>query len=124
MTAFALLVSGLARSDIRSILEISERDFGRRAHVRYSNLITMALEAIRADPRRPGAISRPEIGSGVYTFHLAHVRRAKGQDRVRRPRHLVVFRIADPETIFVGRVLHDSMDMAAHVPPDFLGDTL
>jgi toxin ParE1/3/4 len=104
-------------------LEISERDFGPRARVRYSNLITMALDAIRTDPQRPGAISRPEIGPDIYTFHLAHIRRLKAADRVRRPRHLVLFRLADPQTILVGRLLHDSMDMAVHVPPDFFSGT-
>ncbi len=34
----------------------------------------------------------------------------------RKGRHLVVFRIADGQAIDVIRLLHDSMDLAKHLP--------
>jgi toxin ParE1/3/4 len=34
----------------------------------------------------------------------------------RKGRHFVVFRIADAQTIDVIRLLHDSMDVAKHLP--------
>jgi toxin ParE1/3/4 len=97
MNEFVLRVSGLARSDIGSILEISEREFGPQARARYSGLIDAALEAIRTDPRRPGVLRRPEIGADVYTYYLTHARKPRAKGQVRRPRHLILFRLADPQ---------------------------
>jgi toxin ParE1/3/4 len=112
-----LVISSLARDDIRAILEVSEIDFGSRARGRYSDLIGAALEAIRSNPVRPGATARPDIGAGIYAFHLAHARRFRANDRVRRPRHFLIYRF-DSKTVIVGRVLHDAMDIAQHPPED------
>jgi toxin ParE1/3/4 len=44
---------------------------------------------------------------------------AKAVGRVKTPRHFLVYRLATPECIEVGRVLHDSMDLTRHLPHDF-----
>lgn len=116
MNAYSLVVSGVARADIQAILEISERDFGPKARARYADLIGAALEALRQSPTRAGATLRPDIGDGVFVFHLARARRFRARERVRRPRHLIVFKIAKPKTLVIGRVLHDAMDIVQHVP--------
>ncbi|WP_246103356.1 hypothetical protein [Rhizobium straminoryzae] len=38
---------------------------------------------------------------------------------VRRPRHLILFRSIRPDLVGIGRVLHDSMELSRHLPPDF-----
>ncbi len=118
MSAHSLVVSAIARVDIQAILEISEGEFGPRARARYADLIGAALEALRQNPTRPGATLRPDIGEGVFVFHLAHARRFRARERVRRPRHLIVFKIANSGTVLIGRVLHDAMDIVQHVPED------
>jgi toxin ParE1/3/4 len=120
-----LLLSETAQADIRKILAASERDFGRLAFLRYDALLNAALDAVRVDPHRAGVKVRPEVGPDVRTFHLMHVckRTPNDRGRVRRPRHVLVFRIVEPDLIVIGRVIHDSMELALHVPielsPDF-----
>ena len=102
-----LRLSEAAGNDIRAILAASKRDFGHQAFLRYDALLNAALDAIRIDPRRAGVKERPEIGPG----------------RVKLPRHPLVFSIVEPGLVIVGRVIHDAMELARHVPlelsPDF-----
>ena len=66
-----------------------------------------------AGPAQPGVKARPEIGKDLFTLHVAR--------NGRRGRHIVLFR-AEPDPgrhrIDVLRILHDSMDLASHVPVD------
>lgn len=113
-----------ARADIAAILSVSEYEFGQRARLRYELLLASALDALQIDPRCAGVQDRPEIGPGVQTFHLIHVRKKARSELgwVRRPRHLLVFRIDEPGLIVVGRVIHDAMELALHVPVELSGN--
>ena len=55
-----------------------------------------------------GAKARDEIAPGVCTLHVAR--------HGRKGRHFVVFRVAEGKIVEVLRLLHDSMDLARHVP--------
>ena len=82
-----------------------------------SGCFVAALRDIAADPLRGGSVARPELGSGVRSYHLVHSRhRVDADGRVRRPRHVVLYRTMRPELIGVGRVLHDGMDLPRHAP--------
>ena len=70
--------------------------------------LTLALEALTDGPNIVGSKVRDDIGLGIRTLHVARLGR-KG-------RHLVVFRFADGQVIDVIRLLHDSMDLAKHLP--------
>jgi toxin ParE1/3/4 len=41
---------------------------------------------------------------------------------VKRPRHLLLYRILAPELIGIGRILHDAMELERHLPPDYGAD--
>jgi hypothetical protein len=44
----------------------------------------------------------------------------RGRDRIRNPRHFLLYRAGHAKFIEVGYVLHDSMDLRARVPREFL----
>jgi toxin ParE1/3/4 len=123
--AYFARLSDAARADISAILDTSANEFGPQARQKYELLLAAALDALQDNPRRAGVKVRLEVGPDVRTFHLMHVRKKTPSDRsrVRRPRHLLVFRIVEPDFIVIGRVIHDSMELALHVPieltPDF-----
>lgn len=115
-----LRFSPLAEHDIDDILAHSEAAFGGTARTRYAALITAALRHIAGDPDRIGVKRRDELGKGYRSYHLQYSR-GRGATQyglVRRPRHLILFRLAAPDTVDVARVWHDAMDIARHLPPD------
>ena len=109
-----LVLSAPARQDIRQILQWTQVAFGATGRTRYEALIASALIDLRTDPTRTGVSPRNDIGTGVYTYHLASSRKrvATGQ-RVAQPRHLVIFRL-NATTIEIARLLHDAMDFVQH----------
>lgn len=114
MAAYRL--SRLAQSDIESILEWSHANFGESARRRYQALIAVAVRDIAADPTRVGCQPRPELGEGVYSWHLRQGRDRSKVARVERPRHFLIYRI-DGRLVVIGRVLHDAMDIERHIDP-------
>ena len=111
-------LSAAAQADIVDILARTEERFGRVARIRYETLIVTAIRDIAEDPERPGAPVRPELGIGARSWHFRLSRdRASGRSGpVRRPRHLIVFRIGKGGIIEIGRVLHDAMELERHRP--------
>jgi toxin ParE1/3/4 len=110
-----------AEADILEILTRSQDIFGDIGRQRYEALLVRALRDIAEDPVRPGTIDRPELGNGVRSFHLRHCReRARLAGAiVRSPRHMLLYRILQPDLIGIGRVLHDAMEMERHLPPNY-----
>jgi toxin ParE1/3/4 len=72
-------------------------------------------QSSQLSPRSPtgpsiaGGNNRDEISPGLYSLHVAR--------RGRHGRHLVLYRVANENTIEIVRILHDSMDLSRHVPP-------
>lgn len=115
-----LRLAAQAEADIAGILEYAEENFGEAARQRYEVLLGASLLDIEADPFRRGSAARPEIGESVRTYHLRHARaRAKAAGHVRAPRHLLLYRCANPDIVGVGRVLHEAMDISLHVPAEY-----
>ena len=114
----AIRLSSAARTDIAQLLRWSEAEFGVSARLRYEALIAAALRDLATDPRRIGSRERPELGKGLMSYHLLFSRKHVniGVGIVRRPRHLVLYRLPDDSRLEVGRVLHDVMELAAHLP--------
>lgn len=114
----SLRLSHLAQADIEAILLRSQMVFGAAARRRYEALLVQALKDIAADPDRIGVRRRDDLRPGWRTYHLFHSRTAvRGKaGAVQSPRHLVVFRVAEPDSVDVARILHDAMDLPAHMP--------
>lgn len=116
---FRYRLSEAAQGDVVNILAWTDEQFVEAARLRYESLIVAALRDVATQPDRPGSLARPELGSGVRSWHLRlsrdHIR--PGAEVVRRPRHFLVYRF-EPALIVVGRVLHDALELARHMDPD------
>jgi toxin ParE1/3/4 len=114
-----VILAPAAEADLAGILAWSAEAFGDAARRRYAALIVQAIEDLTVDPARVGVETRPEIAAGVQTYHLAHSRNrvAPAAGRVITPRHFVIFRLRSDSAVEIVRVLHDSMDLARHLPP-------
>lgn len=115
------ILSPATEQDISSILAWTHERFGEQARLRYEALLVQAIVDVGEDPERVGSATREEIATNGRTYHLFHSRNrvAKAIGRVRRPRHFLVYRFTTKDFIEIGRVLHDSMDLLAHLPPNY-----
>jgi toxin ParE1/3/4 len=105
-----------AEADLLDILQWSEERFGPGAAARYAELVIQALRDLEADAGRPGARQRDELPPEVYSYHLAGSRDRVAGDRVRTPRHFILFQLRNDAVLDVLRILHDSRDLARHIP--------
>lgn len=108
-------LSRAAISDVAEAILWSEDNFGASAAIRYEALISAAIDDVAEDPLRIGSTERPEIGEGVRTWHLRLSRYGSAEGLVRRPRHLLLYRIEGADVVGIGRVLHDRMDIERSV---------
>jgi len=105
-------LSAAAEADFRQILRWTVDHFGSAQGRIYADTLSMALKALCVGPSIIGGKERPEIGSNIWTLHVAR--------NGRKGRHFIMFRITDAQdskVIDVLRILHDSMDLERHLPP-------
>lgn len=106
-----LIVGSTARRQFVQIVRESETLHGAEAADRYRRLIVTTFQLLLDEPDQPAAHTRAYAPTGLIFYHLRHVARAMPvQDRVRRPRHFIVYR-HDEHQLEVVRLLHDAMDL-------------
>ena len=98
-----------AELDFSEIITWTLENFGKRQAQTYAETLTLAIEALHSRPEQLGAKALDDLGPGIRTLHVAR--------QGRSGRHFVVFREAKDQYIDVLRLLHDSMDLARHIPP-------
>lgn len=103
-----------AQADIVEILAWSHEQFGKEARLRYEALIAGAIRDAASGQQGLGITPRPELGDGVSSWHLAQSRAHSTARNVRRPRHFLICR-RDGDTVGIGRVLHDAMELLRHI---------
>lgn len=110
-----LRVTEAAQADIDTLLLDSEETFGQEAAHRYRLLLNEALNRIISDPERAGARFRygPISDLRIFPIRLARLR-IPPAERIARPRHVLVFRLAGDVVVLV-RVLHDAMHFPDHL---------
>jgi toxin ParE1/3/4 len=118
-----VIIAPKARNDIASILAWTEENFGARIMNRYAKLIATAIEQIAENPVLAGSSQRPEIAEHCRIYHLHFSRKSAGRagDRIRRPRHFLLYRVTEANIVEIGRVLRDSMDIEAHLSEEYRG---
>jgi len=112
-TLWRVRLADAAEKDFREIIRWTLQQFGVAQAASYAKILSAALTSLTEGPDVRGARPREEIGKGIFTLHVAR----KGA----RGRHFIVFRAGrgkDQQIIEVLRLLHDSMDLARHVPRD------
>src|SRR5207249_10667162 len=99
-----VIIAPAARSDIASILAWTHENFSPETMQRYSKLMNTAIEELAADPELAGSVKRPKIARGCRTYHLFHSRKKAGArgNRIRNPRHFLVYRVTEPGTVEIG----------------------
>jgi toxin ParE1/3/4 len=118
-----VIIAPRARSDIVSILAWTKENFGSQTLERYAKLIATAIQQVAANPELAGSSERPEIAEHCRTYHLFFSRKSAGRagDRIRQPRHFLLYRVTESNIVEIGRVLHDSMELQAHLPEEYRG---
>ncbi len=109
------------RRDIKEIVAWTEEHFGASAADRYGALIRQALRDVLEEPTRPGAKSRPDLAPHAYVYHLFFSRGRVAGERVKSPRHFLLYRHVDKKVEFA-RLLHDSRDLTRHLPATLLDE--
>lgn len=105
-------LAGHAEDRIDQVVLSSAQQFGIDAAVRYNKLILAALAAVGAAPDLAGSKTVPRM-QGLRTFPLHLARRlVEPEDRVERPRHLVIYRLAPDGVVEILSLVHDRMDLA------------
>ena len=105
-----------AQADIVSILAWSQERFGDEASKRYQALIATAIRDAAEREDDLGQRPRPELGEGIFSWHLAQSAARSPGGKVHRPRHFLICR-RDGDLLVVGRVLHDAMELRQHLDP-------
>jgi toxin ParE1/3/4 len=115
-----VIIAPKARGDIAGILAWTEENFGPRMSRCYGNLIAIAIEQVAVNPELAGSCHRPEIAENCRTYHLFFSRKSANRaDRIRRPRHFLIYRATESGMVEIGRVLHDSMALKAYLPEEY-----
>lgn len=106
------LIAPEAQRDIDAIFVWTTQTFGVRPAYRYETLILRAMSDVANDPERPGSIPIVEVAPDMRIYHLRHSRNraAAAGDRVKNPRHFLMYRFVGGAPIEVIRMLHDRMD--------------
>lgn len=99
-----------AELDFANILKWTTENFGARQSRVYRETLVQAISKLGNGPDVAGSRIRGEIGDGLRTLHVAR--------HGRRGRHLLLYRVAAGQTIEIARILHDSMDLQRHLPPE------
>ena len=106
-----------ARTDIGSILAESDQRWGSDAKRRYAATLAAAMSQVAADPDGPMTRDRSDLLPGARSFHLRHAR-VPGPQKVRRPAHVLYYRVVAPDLIEIVRVIHDRMEPSRQVRQD------
>jgi len=97
-----------AELDLLDIAQWTIENFGAKQADYYIDTISRAIVALSDGPAIVGTKTRNELGLGIGTLHAGRYGR--------KARHFVIFRVVENQMLDVLRVLHDSMDLARHLP--------
>ena len=110
MKPWRVRLSQAAEDDFLAIVAWTATHFGNVQAQKYAEVLTLSITALHKGPDVIGAKTLDNIGQGLKSLHVARMGR-KGS-------HFVVFRAATENIIDVLRMLHESMDLARHLPSE------
>jgi toxin ParE1/3/4 len=115
MAGFRL--SRLAEADLTQLLAASDRRWGASGRRRYAALLAAAIRQVAAEPEGLATRRRDELRPGIRSVHLRHARKADPEAKVRRPVHVLYYRVITSDLIEIVRVLHERMEPSRHLTP-------
>lgn len=101
---WTIVLGETAERDFSEIIDWTTEKFGVRQAERYADLILATIDGIASNPNSNRSRARDEIGGSYRTVHLA-----------RPGRHFILYRLEEPATVMIVRILHDSMELSRHV---------
>lgn len=104
-----------AQIDLANILSTSGERWGVEGQQRYAAVLAAALRQVAAEPDGPLTRKRSDLRSGIRSFHVQHARRSAEGAKVKRPVHVLYYRVAQEAVIEIVRVLHERMEPSRHL---------
>jgi toxin ParE1/3/4 len=104
-----------AQIDLANILSTSVEQWGAEGQQRYAAVLAAAMRQVAAEPEGPLTRKRPDLRSGIRSFHVRHARRSAETAKVRKPVHVLYYRVARQGVIEIVRVLHERMEPNRHL---------
>ena len=104
-----------AQIDLADILATSAERWGTDGRQRYAAVLAAAMRQVAAEPGGPLTKNRPDLRSGIRSFHVRHARRSAQGAKVRRPVHVLYYRVAEEGVIEIIRVLYERMEPSHHL---------
>jgi toxin ParE1/3/4 len=104
-----------AQIDLANILSISAERWGAEGRQRYAAVLAAAMRQVAAEPNGPLTRKRPDLRYGVRSFHVRYARRSAEGATVRKPVHVLYYRVAEEGVIEIVRVLHERMEPSRHL---------
>ena len=111
-------LSLLARADLAQILAVSAERWGLEGRRRYAAVLAAGMRKVAAEPEGPTTRDRVELSRGIRSFHLRNARTSKTEAEVRRPVHVLYYRVVRPGLVEIARVLHERMEPSRHIGAD------
>jgi toxin ParE1/3/4 len=103
-----------AQIDLANILATSTERWGAEGRLRYAALLA-AMRQVASEPEGLLTKARPELRPGIRSFHVRYARGSTEAARVRRPVHVLYYRVAQKGVIEIVRVLHERMEPSRHL---------
>lgn len=104
-----------AQVDLANILATSAERWGAEGRQRYAAVLVAAMRQVAAEPEGLPTRRRPELRAGLRSSHIRYARRGAEAAKVRRPVHVLYYRVAQDGVIAIVRVLHERMVPRRHL---------
>jgi toxin ParE1/3/4 len=73
------------------------------------------IRKVADNPNGPATRGRGELSAGLRSIHLRFAQRRDSKAEVRRPVHVLYYRVVAPDLIEIVRVLHERMEPSRHI---------
>jgi toxin ParE1/3/4 len=108
---YKVTFSPSAVADVDDIYAWTGAHFGLMQAEKYLELIELSVDEIAVRPDGPLTRRHPGMHPDARTLHLARTGL--------HAKHFLLFRHTEDGEIEVGRLLHDAMDLAEHLPEEY-----
>jgi toxin ParE1/3/4 len=73
------------------------------------------MREVAAEPAGPATRDRADLRLGIRSFHLRYARSDNPGGRIRRPVHVLYYRVGGAGIVEIVRVLHERMEPSGHL---------
>ena len=83
--------------------------------IRYENLLLLSYRFLASNPYAIGTSVVESGNPAIRRLPLRNLSQKKLPHQVRKPRHVIFYRIVEPDMVVIIRILHDQMDIVSHL---------